>query len=201
MIKQAGIDFPDLPDEEIDAPLGISTGAADIFGATPAASWRRRCAPPGAIVTGEPLPFDNVDVEPVRGLEGVKERSAKSPVRRLGIPRRRDLRSPWPTAWATPGRSSSRSSTGKAEYHFIEIMTCPGGCIGGGGQPRFTTERGPQKRASRRIYDEDEASASCASRTRTRRSAASSTRSSSASRSARSSHQLLHTHYFEHERV
>ena len=78
-------------------------------------------------------------------------------------------------------------------------MTCPGGCIGGGGQPRFTTNEVRQARIDA-IYREDEGKTSCASRTRTRPSAPSTT-SSSASRCGEKSHHLLHTHYFEHDRV
>ena len=74
MIKQAGIDFDALPDDEMDAPLGLSTGAADIFantGGVMEAALRTAYE----IVTGRPLPFENLHVEPVAGLEGVKEAS------------------------------------------------------------------------------------------------------------------------------
>jgi NADP-reducing hydrogenase subunit HndD len=156
MIKQAGIDFVSLKDEEMDAPLGLSTGAADIFantGGVMEAALRTAYE----IVTGETLPFPNLHVSPIEGLQGVKEAA-------ITITK---TKSEW--SWlqgqtlkiaVAHGLSNARDlleriKAGKASYHFIEVMTCPGGCIGGGGQPRYTTD---EKRAARikGIYQEDE---------------------------------------------
>lgn len=127
MIKSAGIDFAQLPDSEFDSPLGLSTGAAVIFGATggvmeaalrTAYEW----------VSGETLA--DVDLKAVRGLTGVKEAEVSLPGTDITL-----------RVAVAHGLSNARQlldkiKQGEADYHFIEIMACPGGCISGGGQPR-----------------------------------------------------------------
>ena len=106
MIRAAGIDFDSLPDEEMDAPLGLSTGAADIFantGGVMEAALRTAYE----IVTGRELPFDGLHVAPDRGPEGREGGLAEDRRRqaRMEVPRRRHARTwPWPTGWATPSR-------------------------------------------------------------------------------------------------
>lgn len=124
MMKQAGIDFTDMPEEDYDAPLGISTGAAVIFGAT-GGVMEAALRTAYELITKTTLP--SLDFYDVRGLEGVKEATVQ-----VG-----DL--PVKVAVAH-GLGNARKlldavKAGKADYHFIEIMCCPGGCIGGGGQP------------------------------------------------------------------
>ena len=89
--------------------------------------------------------------------------------------------------------------SGEAEYHFVEVMTCPGGCIGGGGQPRFTTNEVRMRRASRPSTARTRA-ASCARATRTPPSCKLYEEYLGAP-CGENSHHLLHTHYFEHDRV
>ena len=89
--------------------------------------------------------------------------------------------------------------SGEAEYHFVEVMTCPGGCIGGGGQPRFTTDEVRKARIARHLPRGRGPRA--AQVAREPRRAARSTRSTSGRRCGEISHHLLHTHYFEHDRV
>lgn len=156
MIRAAGIDFDRLPDEEMDAPLGLSTGAADIFantGGVMEAALRTAYE----VVTGRPLPTEDLHVAPVAGLQGVKEASLK-------------IVQPLP-AWSfldgvtlnvavAHGLSNAQQviaaiKNGTKQYHFVEVMTCPGGCIGGGGQPRFTTNDVRRARIAA-IYQEDE---------------------------------------------
>jgi len=124
MIKRAGLDFVNLPDEEFDAPLHESTGASVIFGATggvmeaalrTAVEW----------LTGEELA--SVDFTEVRGTEGVKEATYSV----AGI----DVNVAVASGLSNAKELLERVKKGEKKYHFIEIMGCPGGCINGGGQP------------------------------------------------------------------
>jgi iron-only hydrogenase group A len=156
MIKMAGIDFKNLPDEEADAPLGISTGAADIFantGGVMEAALRTAYE----LVTGQDFPFENLHVKPIAGLEGVKEASIT-----IGetVPDWSFLKGATLKVAVAHGLSNAqkvidRIKSGESEYHFVEVMTCPGGCIGGGGQPRLTSDEIRLKRIQA-IYEEDE---------------------------------------------
>jgi iron-only hydrogenase group A len=156
MIKQVGIDFTKLPDEPMDAPLGISTGAADIFANT-GGVCEAACRTVWEIVTGRPLPFDNLHVQPIEGLEGVKEAAAKitgaKPEWKFleGV----ELKVAVAHGLGNARKVIERVRSGQAQYHFIEVMTCPGGCIGGGGQPRLTNNDVRQARSAA-IYEEDE---------------------------------------------
>ncbi len=127
MIKIAGIDLAQLPDSEYDSPLGLSTGAGVIFGATggvmeaalrTAYEW----------VSGETL--SNIELKEVRGLSGIKEAEVKLPGVEI------TLRVAVAHGLSNARRLLDKIKEGEAEYHFIEIMACPGGCISGGGQPR-----------------------------------------------------------------
>jgi iron-only hydrogenase group A len=156
MIKEAGIDFDALPDEAMDAPLGLSSGAADIFantGGVMEAALRTAYE----IVTGRGLPVDNLHVKAIAGLDGVKEAAltvtgAKKEWAFLeGV----ELRVAVSHGLGNTRRLLERIKTGGPSYHFVEVMTCPGGCIGGGGQPRFTDDAVRLKRIAA-IYGEDE---------------------------------------------
>jgi iron only hydrogenase large subunit-like protein len=156
MIKQAGIRFEQLPDEKMDAPLGISTGAADIFANT-GGVMEAALRTAWEIVTGKPLPFENLHVQPIAGLEGVKEASAKITGAK---PEWSFLEGAELKVAVAHGLGNARKvieavRSGQKQYHFIEVMTCPGGCIGGGGQPRLTTNDHRLARI-RAIYEEDE---------------------------------------------
>jgi iron-only hydrogenase group A len=156
MVKQAGIDFANLPDGEMDAPLGISTGAADIFantGGVMEAALRTAYE----VVTGKNLPFDKLHVTPVQGLEGVKEAQLTI---KGALPQWKFLEGVTLKVAVAHGLGNANKVIesilkGEKEYHFIEIMTCPGGCIGGGGQPRLTTDE-VRKARIQAIYKEDE---------------------------------------------
>jgi NADH-quinone oxidoreductase subunit G len=125
MIKEGGIDFLNLPDEDYDAPMGEYTGAGTIFGAT-GGVMEAALRTVYAVVTGENLP--SLDITPVRGLEGVKEATVK--VGALG-----DVKVAVAHGLANARKIMDRIAEGKADYAFIEIMCCPGGCIAGGGEP------------------------------------------------------------------
>jgi NADH-quinone oxidoreductase subunit G len=125
MIKEAGIDFNTLPDEDHDAPMGEYTGAGTIFGAT-GGVMEAALRTVYAVVTGENLP--DLNITPVRGLEGVKEATLKiGPLGDVNIAVAHGL--------GNARKVMDKIREGKADYAFIEIMCCPGGCIAGGGEP------------------------------------------------------------------
>ncbi len=156
MIKQAGIDFDKLEDEQYDSILGESSGAAVIFGAT-GGVMEAALRTAYEIVTGREVPFTNLNIKPVRGMEGIKEATIK--IKNVkpewsfleGV----DLNVAIAHGLANAGELMERVRKGEANYHFIEIMGCPGGCLGGGGQPIPTSPEIRKKRADA-IYGEDE---------------------------------------------
>jgi iron-only hydrogenase group A len=156
MIKQAGINFTSLPDEKMDAPLGLSSGAADIFANT-GGVMEAALRTAWEIITGKELPMKNLHVKPVEGLEGLKEASIKitGTVKEWSFLEGVELKIAVAHGLANARRVLNSLRNGTASYHFVEVMTCPGGCIGGGGQPRFTDNTVREKRIGA-IYKEDE---------------------------------------------
>ena len=144
MIKEAGINFNELEDQDFDNPLGESSGASVIFGTTggvieaalrTAYEW----------LTKETL--ENVEFEALRGLDGTKEATVNINGQDIKIA-------------VTHGLGNARAllekiRAGEAEYHAIEIMACPGGCIGGGGQPYHHGDLSILSRRIEGIYSED----------------------------------------------
>ena len=144
LIKEANIDFQALEDAEFDAPLGASTGAAAIFGAT-GGVMEAALRTAYELYTGKTL--EKVDFEQVRGMEGLREASI-------------DLNGFTLKVGIAHGLGNARRMledirSGKSEYHAIEIMACPGGCIGGGGQPLHHGDVEVIKARQRAIYEED----------------------------------------------
>lgn len=124
MIKEAGIDFKNLEDKQFDDPMGNATGAGVIFGAT-GGVMEAALRTVAEIVEGKS--FDNIEYKAVRGIEGIKEATIE-----IG-----DLKV---KAAVANGLGNARKllesiKAGEADYHFVEIMACPGGCVNGGGQP------------------------------------------------------------------
>ena len=155
MVKQAGIDFRGLPDGTMDRLLGMSSGAADIFantGGVMEAALRTAYE----IVTGRPLPFPNLHVTPIAGLEGIKEAALEitGTTAEWSFLEGVTLKVAVAHGLGNARRVLERIRAG-AQYHFVEIMTCPGGCIGGGGQPRLTSDEVRRARIAA-IYKEDE---------------------------------------------
>ncbi len=124
MIKEAGIVFNSLKKSEFDTPMGESSGAAPIFGAT-GGVMEAALRTAYEVITGKELP--NINFTQVRGLEGVKE--ATIPVDGL------DVRVAVTSGLVNVHKLLTEVQEGKRQYHFVEIMACPGGCLGGGGQP------------------------------------------------------------------
>lgn len=158
MIKAMGINFLGLPEEKFDDPLGFSTGAADIFGVT-GGVMEAALRTVYEIITGRELPFPNLHVSPIVGLEEIREATIKL----------ENVKPEWRAAEGfevkiavTSGFAGARKlmeqiKEGTSPYHFIEVMGCPGGCITGGGQPRPQEDINivRQKRMEA-IYGEDE---------------------------------------------
>lgn len=124
MVKEIGLDFAKLPEVDFDKPLGMSTGAAVIFGAT-GGVMEAALRTVYEVLTGEEL--KKVDFESVRGLELFKEAKVK-----IG-----DLEAKVAVVHTLEEARKIMDNirAGTSEYHFIEVMACPGGCLSGGGQP------------------------------------------------------------------
>ncbi|NLA84048.1 MAG: 2Fe-2S iron-sulfur cluster binding domain-containing protein [Clostridiales bacterium] len=148
MIKQAGIDFVSLEDEEFDPTLGDSTGAGVIFGAT-GGVMEAALRTVSEIVTGKPL--ENLEIHEVRGMSGIKE--VEVPLGDITV------RAAVAHGTGNAKQLLDKVKSGEKEYHFIEIMGCPGGCITGGGQPivpaQVQMEVDVRKARASAIYDED----------------------------------------------
>ena len=150
MIKRAGLDFVNLPDEDFDYPLSEDTGAAVIFGAT-GGVMEAALRTANDVLTGK----DNEEVEfhAVRGTDGIKEATYNI----AGM----EIKVAAVSGIASANYVMSRIKDGTAPWHFVEIMCCPGGCVNGGGQPiqpasvrNFTDLKALRAKA---LYDQDAA--------------------------------------------
>jgi iron-only hydrogenase group A len=124
MFKTAGIDFNNLPEEEFDHPMGESTGAAAIFGSS-GGVMEAALRTAYFKISGREL--DNLDLQDVRGNSGIKECTV--PINGL------DVNVAVVNGIGNVGKILDEIEKGESKYHFIEVMSCPGGCINGGGQP------------------------------------------------------------------
>lgn len=156
MIKGAGIDFTRLEDDYYDSPLGLSTGAADIFGNT-GGVMEAAIRTVYELVTGRSFSPDMMHIRPIMGLERIKQSELTF----------REVQEEWAflegvtlKVAVTSGLKGAailldEVKNGISNYHFIEVMGCPGGCISGGGQPRMTDDRVRMKRIEA-LYREDQ---------------------------------------------
>lgn len=144
LIKQSNINFQNLPDEDYDAPMGESSGAGVIFGTTGGVIE-------AAVRTAYELhtrkKLEKVDFEQLRGMEGIRHATVDFDGLKLNI-------------GIAHGLGNARKllddiRQGKCEFHAIEIMACPGGCIGGGGQPLHHGNSAVLKARQKAIYKED----------------------------------------------
>ena len=130
MIKQANIDFVELEDSEFDDPMGEATGAGAIFGTT-GGVMEAALRTAYETITGEEL--KKLDFEEVRGEKGIKKATVKIGDNEVKVAVSHGL--------ANAQKIMEEIKSGKAEYQFVEIMACPGGCVMGGGQPIRTSKQ------------------------------------------------------------
>lgn len=156
MIREAGIHLPELPPSHFDDPFGDASGAGLIFGAT-GGVMEAALRTAYELVTGREVPFANLDILPCRGFEGVKQASVKleNVLPEWSFLEGVDLKFMIAHGTANAKKVMEALKRGElADVHFIEVMGCPGGCIGGGGQPIPTSPYIRQKRMEA-IYKED----------------------------------------------
>mgnify|MGYP001128441353 CR=1 FL=1 len=152
MIRQAGLDFAHLPEEEFDDMLGESSGAGVIFGVT-GGVMEAALRTVVDVLTGEDMP--RLEYDDVRGLEGIKEAT----VNVNGT----DIKVAIVHGTANAAKLLNAIRAGEKTYHFIEVMGCPGGCVTGGGQPivdartRYYVD--PRAARAAATYSEDESMA------------------------------------------
>ncbi len=144
LIKRANIFFKDLPESDFDRPLGESSGAAAIFGAT-GGVMEAALRTVYEVHTGKTLP--RIEFTAVRGLEGIKEAT----IDLAGFP----LKVCVAHTLSNARKLMDRLRKGELDYHVVEVMACPGGCIGGAGQPYHHGDVEVLKARSRAIYRED----------------------------------------------
>ncbi|WP_291966438.1 NADH-dependent [FeFe] hydrogenase, group A6 [Caloramator sp.] len=149
MIKEAGIDFTKLPDEEFDNPLGESTGAAVIFGTT-GGVMEAALRTVYDLLSGQDL--ESIDYVQVRGTTGIKEAE-------LTLPNGKTIRAAVAHGLANARELMELVKSGEKHYDFIEVMACPGGCVTGGGQPIVDSRTQAcidvKAERAKAIYDED----------------------------------------------
>ncbi len=156
MVREAGIDFEHIPEQSFDRWMGSSSGAAVIFGAT-GGVMEAALRTAYEVITGKPVPFQNLEIKPVRGFEGIKEAAVVLPDQMAPgweFLKGATVRVAVAHGLVNARRLMEKVAAGEADYHFIEIMACPGGCLGGGGQPIPTNPELRQKRCEA-IYAED----------------------------------------------
>src|SRR5690554_303620 len=142
MIKMAGIDMTSLKERDFDRLMGVSSGAADIFGAS-GGVMEAALRTAYELITGDEL--EKLDFEVVRGTSGIKE--AEVQIGEL------KLKAAVANGLANVRKLMEKIKSGE-EYHFVELMACPGGCLGGGGQPIFTNAEIREQRL-KAIYEID----------------------------------------------
>lgn len=148
MIKQANIDFVNLPDEDFDNLLGESTGAGVIFGAT-GGVMEAAIRTVADILTGEDL--QEIEYTDVRGIQGIKEATVTVAGKELHVA--------VASGTGNAEKLLNAVKSGEKHYDFIEIMACPGGCVNGGGQPIVPAEvksaLDPRVERAKGLYGED----------------------------------------------
>jgi iron-only hydrogenase group A len=138
--KEENIDFSQLENSEYDSLMGQASGAGVIFGNT-GGVMEAALRTAYKYITGENPPAEFYNLQPVRGMENIREAQVE-----IG-----GLKVKAAVIYGTKaaGEVIEKIKNGKADYHFVEVMTCPGGCIGGGGQPKGTILKGDELRKKR----------------------------------------------------
>jgi len=186
MIRSAGLDFSRLPNEAFDDPLGESTGAGAIFGAA-GGVMEAALRTAHFMLTGKDMSV--IDFSPIRGLQGVKESVVEIGGLKLKVAAVSGLKN--------IDKLLKDMREGKSDYHFIEVMACPNGCINGGGQPQPSTPEKIRKRTEA-IYKIDQGLPKrCSHYNESIKKLYSEFLEKPGSHTA---HDLLHTHYTERNR-
>ena len=202
MLRQMGVDFPHLEDGEFDDPLGLSSGAADIFGTTGGVA-EAALRTLHELVTGRLLDQDGLAVGAIRGFEEVKSTTIRF----------HDVLPAWSflegvevpigvtSGLRGAGRLMAEVAAGTSPYLFIEVMGCPGGCVTGGGQPRPRTETIEAVRRARAeaLYRDD--AGKPLRRSHTNPALTQLYEEFLGQPNSQVSHRLLHTHYTKRSRV
>ena len=188
MIKHAGIDFEHLPEESFDSPLGESTGAAVIFGVT-GGVMEAALRTVVTEITGKQL--EKLEFTAVRGMEGIKEAALQ--INDLTV-----------KVAVASGLGNARQlmdklRAGELDYHFIEIMACPGGCIGGGGQPKEAKPAAVRQARGQGLYEIDDTSAIRSSHENP--DVQTLYKEWLGEPNGAKAHHLLHTHYHKQDRI
>jgi len=151
LIKRAGIDFLNLEEEQADSPIGVYSGAGTLFGVT-GGVMEAALRTAHFLITDKDL--GNVNIQAVRGMEGVRAGVVTVGERKLNVAIAHGIAN---VQQIVEEIRTARIENKEPPYHFIEVMACKGGCIGGGGQPYFTDEDVRRKRVEG-IYTDDERS-------------------------------------------
>lgn len=149
MIREAGIDFTELPERHFDDPMGEASGAAVIFGAT---GGVMEAALRYLVELLEGKPLKKLEFEVVRGVDGIKEATVEV----AGM----KVKAAVVHGTGNARKLLDRMKNGEAQYHFVEVMACPGGCVTGGGQPIQPSQVRSwidlRSERAKAIYEEDE---------------------------------------------
>lgn len=184
LIKLSNLDFKKLPSEDFDHPMGESTGAGVIFGTT-GGVIEAAVRTAYEIKTGKTL--DSVDFHSLRGMEGVRKASIDVDGFELKIGIAHGL--------GNARKLLQTIEEGTCEFHAIEIMSCPGGCIGGGGQPYHHSDSEILKKRAQALYREDEGKA--VRKSHENKSIQKLYKEFLDHPMSHKAHELLHTHYFD----
>ena len=144
MINEAGLNFHALPDEDFDDVMGESSGAAVIFGATGGVA---EAAVRSAVTLLGGKPPEKIEFEELRGMDGIRKAAVNAGGTELKVAISHGL--------GNARKLLEAIRRGEADYQLIEIMACPGGCVGGGGQPFYREDAGVINARARAIYEED----------------------------------------------
>lgn len=191
MIREVGIDFKNLPDEDFDHPLGEYSGAGVIFGVT---GGVMEAALRTVADILEKKDLDEIEYKAVRGVEGIKEAEVELAGKTIKV------------AVAHGGENAKKImeliKSGKKEYHFVEVMGCNGGCVNGGGQPYVdanirNTGIDVRKIRAQALYEEDELKT--IRKSHQNKEIQTLYNEYLEKPNSHKSHELLHTHYKKHD--
>ncbi len=188
-IKEEGIDFDSLEDEAFDPIMGEGSGAGVIFGNT-GGVMEAAIRTVYAVVSGEEPPEGLLDLQPVRGLDSIKEAA-------LNVPGAGEVRVAVASSLSAARTLCDQVRAGEANYHFIEVMCCPGGCISGGGQPKTTVppDNSMREKRTESLYERDRTMAENKRLSHENTEIATVYQEFLGEPCSELAHELLHTHY------